>query len=349
MRRLGRWIGYALALLTGFGLLARYVSPDIIWPPAIVALLLPGLLLVTGLFLAYQLYRRRWAAAALPGLVMIIALPTLSKLFAVALGGAAEPSADAESLTVVTANVRGFKDDAWKSLPESTVRNSIEAFGADLLLLQEAGRPRGAASRSEAVKVAGDYASRLHPQEKTLATFGNHPMETVAIHFEGYNGFTVTDHRTPVGKLRVINVHLQSNRITRMAGELRQDSTIEAGANRLQAMFRSYGNAARTRARQAAEILAYVEESPHPVIVAGDFNDVPSSYTYQRIRTPRLQDAWVERGFGLGTTFTGPLPGLRIDFVLADTSLSVRSIERLSEGYSDHRPLKVVLEKAGDE
>jgi endonuclease/exonuclease/phosphatase family metal-dependent hydrolase len=344
LRRLGRWTGYALALLTGFGLLARYVSPDVIWPPAIVALLLPGLLLVTALFLGYQLYRRRWAAAALPGMVMVIALPTVSKLFATSFGGGEALAAETESVMVVTANVRGFKDEAWKSLPASTVRQWVQEFDADILLLQEAGKVRGNSSRSETVKVAGEFQSRLHPRDKTLATFGKFPMETVAIHFEGYNGFTVTDHRTSLGKIRVINVHLQSNRITQMAGELRQDTTIEAGASRLRAMFRSYGNAARTRAQQAAEILRYIEESPHPVIVAGDFNDVPSSYSYQRIRSPRLQDAWVKAGFGLGTTFTGPLPGLRIDFVLADTSFSVLSVERLDEGYSDHRPLRVQIQ-----
>lgn len=343
LRRLGRWIGYALALLTGFGLLARYVSPDIIWPPAIVALLLPGLLLVTTLFLGYQLYHRRWAAAVLPGIVMLMALPTLTKLFATSLRGGPSNGTE-EALTVVTANVRGFKDGAWQSLPATTVAENIEVFGAELLLLQEAGPPMGKTAPSGPVMAAGEFSSRLHPQNKTLATFGKYPMETVAIHFEGYNGFVVTDHLTPLGRLRVINVHLQSNRITGMAGKLRRDTTLEAGASRLRAMFRSYGNSARTRARQAAEIRQYVEDSPHPVIVAGDFNDVPSSYTYQRIRSPRLRDAWAEAGFGLGTTFTGPLPGLRIDFVMVDTSLTVLTAELLPEGSSDHRPLKVVVE-----
>jgi len=51
------------------------------------------------------------------------------------------------------------------------------------------------------------------------------------------------------------------------------------------------------------------------------------------------------KGFGPGTTFTGPLPGLRIDFLLVDTSFTINEIERFDTGYSDHLGLRVEIVK----
>ncbi|MEM9260785.1 MAG: endonuclease/exonuclease/phosphatase family protein, partial [Bacteroidota bacterium] len=169
-------------------------------------------------------------------------------------------------------------------------------------------------------------------------------LDEVATKFDGYNGFTVADVKTSLGTIRFINAHLQSNRISKMADEIGQEASMQEGIDRAESMFRNYGASARTRAKQAAAIRQYVNQSPHPVVVGGDFNDVPSSYTYQRVRTPRLRDAWTEQGFGLGTTFTGPLPGLRIDYLLVDTSLTIISVDRIETDFSDHRALKIVVE-----
>ena len=58
---------------------------------------------------------------------------------------------------------------------------------------------------------------------------------------------------------------------------------------------------------QAENVRAEIEKSPYPVIVCGDFNDVPNSYPYETIGRG-LQDAFVKKGSGIGRTFSGISP-----------------------------------------
>lgn len=345
-----RWIvataGVLTALLTGFGLLARYVSPDVLWPPAIVALLLPVLLLLTAGFALYQLYRRRPRAAALPVLVCLLATPVVGRLFSFGAGGAPPPpAAGAATLTIATNNVRVFKNGAWEGMDSTRIARRIRYLDADVLLLQEARHHRYANNFFGLIRRAGGYGGRHQPRDKTVATYADslRPVRSTFDGTNGYNGYLVSDVATALGTLRIINAHLQSNRISGIAGELGRDSTLEAAGGRFRQMLTGYGRTSAIRARQAEDIRQLVEDSPHPVVVGGDFNDVPSSYTYQRIRSPRLRDAWVARGFGLGTTFAGPLPFLRIDYLLVDTALQITAVQRLDSDFSDHRPLRVTL------
>jgi endonuclease/exonuclease/phosphatase family metal-dependent hydrolase len=60
------------------------------------------------------------------------------------------------------------------------------------------------------------------------------------------------------------------------------------------------------RSRQVEIIVGHIRESPYPVIVTGDFNDTPVSYTYRSLRRQNLDDAFVRSGSGIGKhTFQG--------------------------------------------
>jgi endonuclease/exonuclease/phosphatase family metal-dependent hydrolase len=76
-------------------------------------------------------------------------------------------------------------------------------------------------------------------------------------------------------------------------------------------------------------------DSPHPVLFCADLNDVPNSYTYFTIRD-KMQDAFLKKGFGIGRTFSGLSPTLRIDYIFADKSFKVNQFTRVIRRYSDH-------------
>lgn len=339
LRSIFHVLGNLLALLTGIGLLARFIPPDVLWPPTVIALMLPLLLLLTLLFAALMFYRRRWAAAAFPALILLFAFSVASRLFA--FGNSVETPAET-TLTIATNNARAFKNDAWVDVDKKDVAQVINQLGADVLLLQEAGASEGKNSFAPTISAAGPYFAHLQPKSRAIATYAEN-LKTIATEVKNYNGYTVADVNTELGTIRFINAHLQSNQISGLAGDLGKDKNVQDGLDRAESMFRRYGSSARTRAKQAEEILQFVKDSPHPVIVGGDFNDVPSSYAYQRILSPRLRDAWTTAGFGMGTTFTGPLPGLRIDFLMVDTTFTIREIKRFETGYSDHRGLRAVI------
>lgn len=89
------------------------------------------------------------------------------------------------------------------------------------------------------------------------------------------------------------------------------------------------------RARQADITREITGNSPYPYIITGDFNDVPTSYTYFTIRK-NLQDAFLKKGFGIGRTYSGVSPTLRIDYILAGKEFSILQFNRLVKEYSDH-------------
>lgn len=330
--------GYLLTIVTAAGLLARFVPPDSWWPPAVIALLLPGLLAGTLLFFTLALYRRWWAALCVSGIVLLGSLPLRTRLFATG-----QPQATTgASIEVLLANVLTFRDYAGQSVPLPQQTDFVQAQPPDILLLQEAG-----SSNIAALKQASALAKRHQPKGKNIATYAD---ELAFVHDEflprnPFNGFLVTDVTTPIGTLRVINLHLRSNRITDVADRIGKDRNFNQDLDRAESMFRSYGAAAATRTRQAEAVRTFIQESPYPVIVGGDFNDVPSSYVYRRLLTDRLQDAWAVAGWGIGTTFTGSIPFLRIDFLLVDKRLRVLRAELVETGFSDHLALRVALER----
>ena len=85
-----------------------------------------------------------------------------------------------------------------------------------------------------------------------------------------------------------------------------------------------------------------MNQSPYPVIVCGDFNDVPNSYAYTTIGK-NLQNGFAEKGFGIGNTYDGISPTLRIDNIFADKKFDVVQFERFKKKLSDHFPIAADL------
>lgn len=142
-------------------------------------------------------------------------------------------------------------------------------------------------------------------------------------------------------RVRVYNTHLESNRITREVSKLRDDQPEEnkQKVGLIRDIFRKYRRMSIRRAEQADLIRDHATQSPHPVIIAGDFNDTPYSYAY-RILTKGRKDSFLDRGFGIGTTYMGLIPGLRIDFILADQGVLNFCTHRVSQTpFSDHNPV----------
>jgi len=103
------------------------------------------------------------------------------------------------------------------------------------------------------------------------------------------------------------------------------------------------GNASTIRANQADSVSKVVRNSPYKVILCGDFNDVPGSYTYRTVRNG-LADSWVERGNGWGNTFHENLFLFRIDFIMHSPTIKTTRVKVDKVKYSDHYPIWANLE-----
>jgi endonuclease/exonuclease/phosphatase family metal-dependent hydrolase len=85
-----------------------------------------------------------------------------------------------------------------------------------------------------------------------------------------------------------------------------------------------------------------IEQSPYPVIICGDFNDTPSSYTYHQL-SEGLIDAFKESGNGIGHTYGGALPSFRIDYILHDERFKSTRFNTIRSKFSDHYPITTSL------
>jgi endonuclease/exonuclease/phosphatase family metal-dependent hydrolase len=91
------------------------------------------------------------------------------------------------------------------------------------------------------------------------------------------------------------------------------------------------------RANESKKIKDHINSSPYPVIVCGDFNDTPISYTYSTIKE-NLADAFKESGIGIGNSYVG-IPSLRIDYILHDKKFNSYNYKKYKYELSDHFPI----------
>jgi endonuclease/exonuclease/phosphatase family metal-dependent hydrolase len=140
---------------------------------------------------------------------------------------------------------------------------------------------------------------------------------------------------------RIFNNHLQSFRLGRMERSLIEELTTtddNQPSVDIKTLSISLKKGFVRRALQAQVVKNYINLSPYPVIVLGDFNDTPVSYSYRKIRKG-LNDAFVKSGYGAGFTYRGNYPPNRIDYILYDNKLISTKFDILKVKFSDHYPI----------
>jgi endonuclease/exonuclease/phosphatase (EEP) superfamily protein YafD len=154
----------------------------------------------------------------------------------------------------------------------------------------------------------------------------------------------ITDIAKGRDTFRVATFHLQSFRFMprdyQGFGKIKnqQDTGLSESRKILQKMRNTF----YLHGKQSDYILTAIPESPYPLIMTGDLNDVPNSYAYLTLRG-RRKDAFLEKGSGIGKTYTSPnsrflgkLPTLRIDYIFTDPGFEVRGFHRINKPISDH-------------
>ncbi|MBS1764362.1 MAG: endonuclease/exonuclease/phosphatase family protein, partial [Bacteroidetes bacterium] len=181
-----------------------------------------------------------------------------------------------------------------------------------------------------------------------IATFTSYPIihrETIFSDSNSANGCIATDIVVNKDTVRIYNVHLQSIRLMDKDYRYIHDFSANQSGQQLQGAFRIIKllkKAFGKRARQAEDIAESIKNCPYKIIVAGDFNDTPSSYAYHLI-SRQLKDSFLEKGKGISSTYIGPLPWLRIDYILHSPAINCVSYTRVNSKLSDHHSIQAVV------
>ena len=141
--------------------------------------------------------------------------------------------------------------------------------------------------------------------------------------------------------IRVFNVHLQTTGISRtlhQAAKLASQDYDVSGSRFLNAIFGNYTLGMMFRASQANIIATEKMSSQKPVILCGDFNDVPYSYVYNTM-LGNMVDGFKECGSGWMRTFRGGKKAVRIDYIFHDKAFKGMTYYTSDLTYSDHLPV----------
>ena len=169
------------------------------------------------------------------------------------------------------------------------------------------------------------------------AVFSRYPLiDKHTLRYESKGNITsVCDLVLPTDTLRLYINHLESNRLSlgSLAPSLSEAETaVLETSDKLE-------RASELRIRQAKALRDDVSRSPYPVLVVGDMNTTPVSYTY-RVLQSGLRDAFLESSNGnLGHTFVKRRIGIRIDYILHSKSLTASDFDIPHVDYSDHYPI----------
>jgi endonuclease/exonuclease/phosphatase family metal-dependent hydrolase len=143
--------------------------------------------------------------------------------------------------------------------------------------------------------------------------------------------------------IRVYNVHLQSIRFKKSDYEVVNNATTGQGYHGSRTLLLRMREAYIKRAAQAEVLATHMKGCKLPMVVAGDFNDVPLSYAYRKVAKD-LVDAFCEAGNGMERTYKGPFPSFRIDYILFSKNIGCTFYKSYDNVPGDHKMVTASLD-----
>jgi endonuclease/exonuclease/phosphatase family metal-dependent hydrolase len=343
---------FAFTLLLSY--LAVHVNPVDFALPAFFGLAYPYILLINILLVIIWAMLLRFEAL-ISIVVIAIGIKHFSNYIKIT-----KPAGDkTKTFKILSYNLRMFNyfENRDHSNSENKIVEFLQVQKPDILCLQEFFISGNPADKELAFRTA--LGSKYYSQIKSvassknrfygIATFSKFPIigKGEIVHPGSSSLSIYSDVLIGKDTFRVFNNHLQSFRLKRMEHSFFEDLTTSNDNETIHDVRGLSGNLKKAfvrRALQAQKVKDYINKSPYPVIVAGDFNDTPVSYSYRKIRKG-LNDSFLNSGYGAGFTYKGNYPPNRIDYILYDNALINTYFEIIKVRYSDHYPIVAYFRK----
>lgn len=332
-----------------------YLPPSISIIIQPITLLFPVLMLLNFSFLVYWVFTiNKYGLISL--LIVVSTITTTLNTIQFSLPSANEKNE--QDIKLLSYNVKNFDE---RNKPIDTIKSNrkeiisfIRNENADIICLQEYysvdnnlyGPIKNIRdSLSMTSYYYESYFSPKHNQLLGLVTYSRYKaINKGKLKFKGSRTFGIyTDLLYGKDTIRVFNIHLASIKLLPSDIDFTNNGiNSDADLNRYFNIYKKIVLAYKLRQKQLKELLKVIEATHYPALICGDFNDTPSSWVYKKIRT-NFNDTFVKKGMGISSTYAGPLPFLRIDYILASPDFKIFKYQKESYSKSDHYPITSIV------
>jgi endonuclease/exonuclease/phosphatase family metal-dependent hydrolase len=318
------------------------------------------LLLILICFFIFWLFAKP-KLALITVLVLLLGAKPLMHIFPIHFSGFTINKKNATALRVMTWNVQHFDILNHKNpaaYNKQNMLNLINEVGPDVACFQEM---VGALRNPKAINYVPSIKQQLNlnyeyysylsansfdgDHEFGTIIFSKYPIinrqQSKAANNSYNNVFQYVDIVKDNDTFRIFNVHLQSLKFSSNSIGWMENPTSDVNQSKF--VIKRLISGFNKRKQQTNAIVAALQQSPYPIILCGDFNDVPNSYAYSQINQ-YLNNAYRNAGFGLGGTYTKISGSLRIDNIFYSKQLQTLQTTVIKKPYSDHYPLVADLE-----
>lgn len=339
------------------GSYVKFFDPERWWFLGLFTLSLPYILFTLIIFLICWLFSKKiWMLISL--LSVAFCWKAVQNIFPFHLSSSFKTEKNNNDLRIMSWNVAHFDILEHKSHPEikQQMLALINQYHPDVACFQE----MVGGDFNKAINYLGDFKRVLNFSDYYysynykldfdqdhhfgIIIFSKYPLvnkQTITSKPNNYNSiFQYVDIVLNNDTVRIFNIHLQSLKFTQNnmryldKPETNSDTVLSESKNIISKLKLGF----LKRKVQAHRIKEEMQKSPYPIILCGDFNDVPNSYAYGEIGDG-LQNAFVQKGSGFGRTYSGISPTLRIDNIFVDKRFTVDQFKRVPKLLSDHFPV----------
>lgn len=265
-----------------------------------------------------------------------------------------------DQTSVLSYNVKNFNErnhNTYELATKSSIINFLIEQNADVVCVQEYHstsnnlyRPLKEI-RDTLGAVTYYYESYFNPrynQLSGLVIFSKYQaVNKGKLKFSGSRTFGIyTDVIINYDTVRIFNIHLASIKLKPEDLDFVVNPDAENSSelkNHSLEIYDKLLQAFDLREKQLKFLIDEIETTKYKTILCGDFNDTPSSWVYNQLAN-YLVDTFVKKGTGVCRTYAGPIPFLRIDYILTSKEIVTHGFTRHSFEKSDHYPISAIIE-----
>lgn len=351
--KLLRYFNYIVILGLLLAYLSVYVDPGKVWILAFFGLAYPFLLLANILFVIFWIVKKK-RFFIIPLISIFLGWGFISSLVQIPVSSKKKSINTENTFKVLSYNVRLFDLYDWQKESKNTTGEIFEFIrneNPDVICFQEFYTKNNIQITEDYISKALNYKYYSHidytiendADNYGIATYSKYPIiNKGVIQFNNSTNTSIyTDILIHKDTVRIFNNHLQSIRFNSNNYSFISNSKSMDDEERIKEIKDiSYRlrDAFVKRAEQSKIVSNHVKNSPYPVFICGDFNDVPFSYTYHVIKKD-MKDSFIEAGEGIGNTYIGKFPSFRIDYILHSKQINCHEFEIKKVKLSDHYPI----------